>query len=86
MIKVTGNDNNTIYYKCDCGSSGMCTVKPMDKEAALVLDVQCPACKTVGRMVLMQYQSEESKEKLEKALTEHDLSWGLVMDNKTVEE
>ncbi len=86
MIKVTDNKENTIYYKCDCGTKGMCTVKPMDRDAALVIDVCCPKCDAKERMVLMQYSSEDKKEHLEEAVKDMELSWGMTLNNKELEE
>ena len=75
MIKVTKQVYNTIYYACECGANGMCSVKPMDMDAAIVIDVKCPACKEVERMTLLQYSSEESKKHLLNNLNNIDLSW-----------
>lgn len=86
MIKVTGNENNAIHYECDCGTKGMCTVKPMEKDAAIVIEVNCPNCDAVERVVLVQYKSEESKEKLEAAIKDMDLSWAMTLNNKEIEE
>ena len=77
MIKVTDNNNNIIYYKCDCGTKGMCTVKPMDNDADLVIEVCCPNCEASERMVLTQHSSDEEST---------DLSWGMTLDNRELEE
>lgn len=86
MIKVTGNNGNTIYYKCDCGTKGFCTIKPVKKDAAIVIDVTCPSCSEIERVVVLQYSSEENKEKILKNLNESDLTWTPVIDNDSLEE
>jgi hypothetical protein len=53
----------------------MCSFKPLKKDAAIVIDVNCPVCRETERITLLQYSSEESKEKLLKGLDEIDLSW-----------
>lgn len=85
MIRVTGNEDSKIYYECDCGTSGFCLVKEQDQDAAVVLDVECPHCSHVERMVLLQYSSEENKKKLLENLNEMDLSWSFVLENEVVE-
>lgn len=75
MIKVMKQEHNTIYYACGCGAQGMCSFKPMNRDAAIVIDVKCPACGETERMTLLQYSSEETKEELLKNLNSIDLSW-----------
>ena len=75
MITVIGNESNRLYYRCDCGAKGMCTVKPADKDTALVIDVRCPMCGEVERITLLQYSTDEAKEDILRNLKEIDLSW-----------
>lgn len=75
MIKITKQENNAIYYECDCGAKGMCSFKPLKKEAAIVINIDCPVCRETERITLLQYSSEESKENLLKTLNDIDLSW-----------
>ena len=75
MIKVIKHEQTTIYYACDCGAKGMCSFKPMDRDAAIVLDLKCIACNAVERMTLVQYSDEETKKKLVENLNKVDLSW-----------
>lgn len=75
MIKVLKQEHNTIFYACDCGARGMCSFKPMDRDAAIVIDVKCPACKDTERITLLQYSSEERKAQLLENLNNLDLSW-----------
>lgn len=75
MIKVTEQKHNTIYYVCDCGAQGMCSFKPMDRDAAIVIDVICPACKESERITLLQYSSDDAKEDILNNPDNIDLSW-----------
>jgi ACT domain-containing protein len=86
MIVVTGNEGNTIYYKCSCGAQGKCMIKPMSVESAIVVDVECamPTCFETERVVLVQYKNEESKNEIMKNLNEVELSWSLVLSNEIV--
>lgn len=75
MIHVTGNDENTIKYRCDCGTKGFCMIKPQEEDAAIIIDVKCPNCEEIERIVLLQYSSEENREKILDNLNEADFSW-----------
>lgn len=75
MIKVNKQERNTIYYACDCGAKGMCSFKPMDRDAAIVIDLKCPVCQETERMTLLQYSTEENKKKILENLQNTDLSW-----------
>jgi hypothetical protein len=83
MIKVVKNDNNIIHYECSCGTKGMCTVKPADDDAAIVIDVKCPHCSDTERMVVVQFSSEENRKKLVDNLNEQDLSWAPFFTEET---
>jgi hypothetical protein len=75
MIKIEKKERNTIYYACDCGAKGRCFFKPLDRDAAIVLDIKCPACEETERITLLQYSSEENKKKILKNLQNFDMSW-----------
>jgi hypothetical protein len=75
MIKVIKNDKNIIHYECDCGTKGMCTVKPAKEDAAIVFDVRCPNCFDSERITLVQYSSDDVKNKIVGDLDDVDLSW-----------
>jgi len=47
----------------------------MNHDAAIVIDIKCPACGGTERMTLLQYSSEETKENLLNNLDNIDLSW-----------
>jgi len=86
MIHVTRNEGSTIYYRCDCGTMGLCTIKPQDEDAAIVIDVRCPNCSEIERMVLLQYSSEEKKEILEKSLNETEFKWSCITKNEIIKD
>ncbi len=80
MVKILDNKDNVISYECDCGVRGKCMVKPQKNGAAIVVDVRCPVCLSVERIVLLQYKSDEEKSKIK----DGDLSWSSV-SNEIVE-
>lgn len=75
MIKIKKQVNNAIHYDCECGAGGMCSFKPMNRDAAIVIDVKCLACGETERITLLQYSSEENKQELLDNLNNVDLSW-----------
>ena len=82
MVKILRNEKNIIIYECDCGVKGKCMVKPLNQDAAIVVDVRCPVCFDVERAVLVQYESEEKKFKIENNLNETKLSWSPILSNE----
>lgn len=82
MTQVTSNKENILFYHCKCGTRGFCVVKPQDNEAVIMIDVQCPLCGDIERVVLLQYNSEESKEKALNNLNELELSWTYIGRNE----
>jgi len=74
MITVNESDKNIIHYECDCGTRGMCTIKPATKDATIVFDVRCPNCFDTERITLVQYSSEAVKQRLVNE-NDADLSW-----------
>ena len=75
MIKVTKHEQTTIYYDCGCGAKGMCSFKPLDKDAAMVIDLKCPACMQTERVEMLQYKDEDGKQKILDNIENMDLSW-----------
>ena len=75
MIKVNKQERSTIYYACDCGARGMCSFKPMDRDAAIVIDLRCPACQQTERVTLLQYSDEKAKKDILDNFENVDLSW-----------
>ncbi len=86
MIKVDKHERNTIYYTCDCGAKGMCSFKPMDRDAAIVMDLRCPACQETERMTLLQYSNDENKKKILDNLDSMDLSWVLSVNEEILDD
>lgn len=84
MIEILNNESNKIYYKCDCGAKGFYTIKPLKKDAVLVIDIKCPLCMDVERVVILQYSSEESKKKFLENSNESDLSWTPIINDNFV--
>jgi hypothetical protein len=85
MVKILKNEKNVVWYECDCGVKGKCMVKPLESKAAIVVDVKCPVCLSVERVVLLQYESEEEKLKIKNDLNKADLAWSSVVSNEVVE-
>ena len=84
MINLIKNEGNLIYYKCDCGVTGRCMIKPLKKEGAIVINIKCAMCEAIDRIVLLQYKSEEEKTELMENLNESELSWSLILSNEVV--
>lgn len=84
MIKIVEQKNNVIYYECEgCDTRGMCTVKPTENDAALVvMELECPVCGEVDRVVMMQYSSEDNKKHLLDNFDDFDLSWTLTKNEE----
>lgn len=85
MVKILKNEGNVIIYECDCGVRGKCMVKPLEKEAAIVVDVRCPVCFAAERTVLVQYKSEEKKFEIKNSLNDAELSWSPILSNEVTE-
>lgn len=85
MITILRNEKNNIIYACDCGVKGKCMIKPLDSDAAIVIDVRCPICLEVKRVVLTQYGSEEDRQEIVNNLDNMDLSWSLIISNDIIE-
>lgn len=58
-------------------------VKPQEDDAVIVVDVQCPSCGDIERVILLQYSSEENKEKVLSNLNESDLDWVYIGRSET---
>jgi hypothetical protein len=75
MINIKKYEKNIIYYECSCGVKGVCSFKPMNREAAIVIDIKCPACQDTERLTLIQYNNEDSKRTMIDNISNIDLSW-----------
>ena len=75
MINIQKQEANAIYYLCDCGARGVCSFKPTNRDAAIVIDLKCPACQETERMTLLQYSNEKNKESILNNIENMDLVW-----------
>ncbi len=75
MINIKKYDKNIIYYECGCGVKGICSFKPMNRDAAIVIDIKCPTCQETERLTLVQYSNESSKINIINNINNIDLSW-----------
>lgn len=85
MVKILKNEKNVVLYECSCGVKGKCMVKPLEGEAAIVVDVRCPVCLSTERVVIVQYESEKERYKIMENLNDVDLSWSTIISNEVVE-
>lgn len=84
MVRIEGNEGNTIYYSCTCGVKGKCMVRPVGTSKAILVDVGCPVCFSRERVVLLQYDTDEERDRLIENLNEEELSWSLILSNEVV--
>ena len=82
MVKIEGSEGNTIFYSCSCGVIGKCMVKPVGRSKVVLVNVTCPICFSKDRAILLQYDTDEEKEKLLDNLNEEELSWSLILSNE----
>lgn len=84
MLHITGNKDNLINYLCDCGTKGFCTIKPVNSDAAIVVDIKCPNCFRKRRVTLLQYSSEKNKKNMLNNLNDINFCWSAVLNNEVV--
>lgn len=75
MIDIIKHEKNTITYVCSCGTHGRCVIKPTISNAVIVVDINCQACRSIERITLLQYGTDDDKKLLLKNLDTIDLSW-----------
>lgn len=76
MIKVIKHEQTTIHYKCqECGAKGMCSFRPLDRDAAIVIDLKCLGCSETERITLLQYSTEDKRKEILENLDEAELAW-----------
>lgn len=75
MINVIKQERNTLLYSCDCGAKGLCSFKPLNRAAAIVIDLKCPACQATERVTLLQYSDVDDKKRILDNIEDMDLSW-----------
>ncbi len=81
MIKILRTDGDTIEYSCDCGVMGECVFRPRAGSLVMVLDIMCPMCNDKKRLKLIQYETDEEREKLDKDNNDVDYYWPIIIDN-----
>lgn len=81
MIEILNSKNNKIYYKCDCGAKGFYTIKPLKKDAILVIDITCPLCLETARLTISQYNTNKDESGEFKDLNEVELEWSPIINN-----
>jgi hypothetical protein len=84
MIDITKNEGNIIYYECDCGTTGKCMIKPLDKSDAIVVHVTCPMCGGMERITLVQYSTDTEKISILNNINDVKLVGSLVLSNETI--
>jgi len=72
MIKITGNENNSVNYDCSCGVKGKCMIKPMGDAGIIIVNIRCPVCLAIERIKLVPYKKEKAE----------DYSWACVISNE----
>jgi len=58
MLNVLNYKKHSIYYTCSCGATGVCLIRPLGNEEALVVELVCAMCGQSRRIILV---SDESK-------------------------
>ena len=58
MLDVLDYKKHSIYYSCKCGAKGVCLIRPLGNEDAMVIELKCAHCGTSRRVILV---SDESK-------------------------
>jgi hypothetical protein len=84
-MEILSSENNKIQYKCDCGAKGFYTIKPLKRDAVLVIDIRCPLCLEIERVVVLQYSSEESRKSFLKNSNESNLDWTPIIEDDLVD-
>ena len=84
MVRIIRNEGNTVYYSCDCGTKGKCMIRPLGKSDTLVMNITCALCEQTERVVLIQYETDDEREKLINNLSEAELSWSLIISNEVI--
>ena len=62
MLDVLEYKKHSIYYSCACGTKGVCLIRPLGNEDAVVLELTCAHCHTSRRIILLADESKMSKD------------------------
>lgn len=82
MINIKKIDKNIIHYECDCGTTGVCSFKPIDTDSLIVFDVRCPNCFSTERITILQYRNKTIKNKIVSDLDNIDLTWSPTLNEE----
>ena len=77
MIEIIGNKGCTVHYRCSCGVSGRCMIKPLEAEGMVIANITCPLCYDTERVKLIQYEEDK-----EEALNTKKITWACVLYNE----
>jgi hypothetical protein len=61
-------------------------IRPFDKGKAIVVDIECPNCLQTERILLLQYDTEDSKIEILENFENMDLTWSYVVENKVIDK
>ncbi len=78
MIKILENKDSDIIYECDCCVKGKCMLKTLADSGTIIVDVRCPVCLDVERVVLEQYKEDDTRDG-------SDISWSIILSNEIIE-
>lgn len=62
MLNVLEYKKHSIYYSCACGAKGVCLIRPLGNEEAMVVELTCAHCHTNRRIILLADESKLDKE------------------------
>jgi len=80
MIEITKNEGFTVYYRCGCGVSGKCMIKPLESEGIVIANIKCPLCYATERVKLIQYEEDK-----EDAMSSQKISWACILYNEVTD-
>ena len=62
MLDIVDYKKHSIYYSCKCGAKGVCLIRPLGNEDALVVELKCAHCGTSRRVILVSDESKLDKD------------------------
>ena len=80
MIDIIGNEGCTVHYKCSCGITGRCMIKPLKSKGMVIANITCPLCYSKERVKLIQYEDDK-----EKAMSSNEITWACIIYNEVTE-
>lgn len=82
MITIIKNKGNDVHYTCECGVKGHCMIKPLKQASTLVINLECPMCHEIERIVLIQYTDIVNKNELLNSLNDKEVTWAIILSNE----